>query len=487
MTTQIIKELLQQGEGIEVEFKTARFDLNKDTFDSICAFLNRMGGHILFGVNDSGKVEGVIESCIPEMINNLITNANNPGKLYPPVYLSPQVLDYEGKKIIYLYIPKGSQVHNTNGKIFDRNGDGDIDISRQSGSVSDLYLRKQVPHSEDRIIPYFELADCNPELFRRIRLLADHKQIEGHPWKKMSDEEIVRSSGLYKTDVITGKSGLTLAAALLLGKDETILNALSHHKTDALLRVENLDRYDDRDDIRTNLIDSFDRLMAFIAKHLPDKFYLEGVHSTSLRNRLFREIVSNLLIHREFAHGFPAKLIIERDRVYTENWSRPHGWGAINPLKFVPFPKNPVIAKFFKEVGMADELGSGVMNVFKYGPEYTPGAVPELIEGDVFMTIIPLRRVGVSVIVPLSSWLEFRIRLGERLGKKLGEKLGERLSKNEWIILEFFWQNPAATIPDLAKEIGISTTAVENNIAKLKKKGILERIGSDRGGHWKIS
>jgi predicted HTH transcriptional regulator len=38
MTTKKLEELLQQGEGIEVEFKTAAFDLNKDTFDSICAF-----------------------------------------------------------------------------------------------------------------------------------------------------------------------------------------------------------------------------------------------------------------------------------------------------------------------------------------------------------------------------------------------------------------------------------------------------------------
>jgi ATP-dependent DNA helicase RecG len=482
MTIKGITKLLQQGEGIDVEFKTARFDLNKDTFDTICAFLNRMGGHLLFGVNDSGQVEGIIEGCIPEMVNNLITSANNPGKLFPPVYLSPQVLEYDGKKIIYLYVPQASHVHNTNGRIFDRNGDGDLDISRRSGSISDLYLRKQVPHSEDRIIPYFELTDCNPELFRRIRNMAEYKQLEGHPWKNISDEEIVRSSGLYKTDVITGKSGLTLAAALLLGKDVTILNALSHHKTDALLRVENLDRYDDRDDIRTNLIDSFDRLMAFIAKHLPDKFYLEGVHSTSLRSRLFREIVSNLLIHREFAHPFPAKLIIERDRVYTENWSRPHGWGAIDPLKFVPLPKNPVIAKFFKEIGRADELGSGVRNVFKYGPEYTPGAMPELIEGDIFTSIIPLRRVGVSIIPPISSWPEVRIRLGE----KLGERLGEKLSKNEWKILEILWQNSAATISEIAKEIGISTTAVENSLAKLKKKGVLERVGSDKGGYWKV-
>ena len=480
--TEKVEELLLQGEGIEVEFKTAQFELNKDTFETICAFLNRKGGHLLLGVNNNGKVEGVIEACIPGMINNLIISANNPGKLNPPFYFSPQVLDYDGKKIVYLYIPESSQVHSTNGKIFDRNGDGDLDITRQSGFVTNLYLRKQSTYSENQVFPYFELADCNPGLFKRIRLLAENKQLEGHPWTKMSDDEIVRSAGLYKTDIITGKSGLTLAAALLLGKDEIIQSALPHHKTDALLRVENLDRYDDRDDIRTNLIDSFDRLMAFIAKHLPDKFYLEGVHSISLRNKLFREIVSNLLIHREFANGFPAKLIIERDRVYTENWSLPHGMGRIDPLNFAPFPKNPVIAKFFKEIGRVDELGSGVRNVFKYSPEYTPGAVPELIEGDVFKTVIPLKIKENLTHSNAPGWEGVRRKVRSRFVEKFGEKFVESWEKT----LELIYQDQYTSASAIAQKTGISSRGVQKQLSRLKDLGVIERIGADKGGYWRI-
>ena len=156
-----------------------------------------------------------------------------------------------------------------------------------------------------------------------------------------------------------------------------------------------MDRYDDRDDIRVNLIKSYERLMQFIAKHLNDKFYLEGDQRVSLRDKIFRESVSNLLIHREFANPFPAKLIIERDRVYIENSNKPHGNGIIDPEDFSPYPKNPAIAKFFKEIGWVDELGSGVRNTFKYNYIYS-GAYPEFIEGDIFRTIIPLipRAVG---------------------------------------------------------------------------------------------
>lgn len=86
----------------------------------------------------------------------------------------------------------------------------------------------------------------------------------------------------------------------------------------------------------------------------------------------------------------PAKLIIEKDRVYIENGNRAHGNGIIDPENFSPFPKNPAIAKFFKEIGWVDELGSGVRNIYKYNKIYS-GAEPVFIEDDIFKTIIPLQ------------------------------------------------------------------------------------------------
>ena len=168
-----------------------------------------------------------------------------------------------------------------------------------------------------------------------------------------------------------------------------IVSALPHYRTDAIIRREDLDRYDDRVDIRKNLVDSYERLMQFIAKHLNDTFYLEKDQRVSLRDTIFREIVSNILVHREFSNPFPAKLIIEKQRVFVENSNKPHGNGTIDPANFSPFPKNPTIAKFFKEIGRVDELGSGIRNTYKYKKIYS-GAEPTFVEGDVFKSIIPL-------------------------------------------------------------------------------------------------
>ena len=67
----------------------------------------------------------------------------------------------------------------------------------------------------------------------------------------MSDEQLLRSAGSILTDADTGREGITLAAILLFGKDSTIMSVLPQHKTDAIYRIENIDRYDDRDVIIT--------------------------------------------------------------------------------------------------------------------------------------------------------------------------------------------------------------------------------------------
>jgi ATP-dependent DNA helicase RecG len=51
-----------------------------------------------------------------------------------------------------------------------------------------------------------------------------------------------------------------------------------------LVKKENVNRYDDRLDLRVNLIESYPSMLRFIEKHLPDPFYLEGYTRISLRH-----------------------------------------------------------------------------------------------------------------------------------------------------------------------------------------------------------
>ena len=75
------------------------------------------------------------------------------------------------------------------------------------------------------------------------------------------------------------------------------------------------------------------------------------------------------------------------EQVRTENSNKPHGFGLIDFATFTPFPKNPIIAAFFRHIGRADELGSGMRKLMNYG-KACGGSAPEMIEGDVFRIMV---------------------------------------------------------------------------------------------------
>ena len=63
-----IETLLTIGENIVIEFKRAGDGPRHDTYESICAFLNRNGGDVLLGVTDDGEVVGVPPKSARDMV-----------------------------------------------------------------------------------------------------------------------------------------------------------------------------------------------------------------------------------------------------------------------------------------------------------------------------------------------------------------------------------------------------------------------------------
>lgn len=388
MDLNTFQSILTIGETIAVEFKRCGDGIGPDVYESVCSFLNRFGGDLFLGVLDDGTVTGVPEKAAPGMIKNFINVISNPNQFMPTIYLAPELLEYEGHTVIHVHVPPGAEVHSYKKVIYDRIDDADVKVT-STAQIASMYIRKQNIFTEKRIYPYASLDDLRLDLLPKVRQMAVNHAGGRHPWENMSDQELLISAGLYGTDIATGEKGYNLAALLLLGKDEVILNVCPAYETDALVRRVNVDRYDDREIVRTNLIESYDQLMEFTRKHLPDKFFLENDNRVSLRNILAREMISNILMHREFTSSYAAKMVIQKERMYTENANRALGEGFITPNNLEPNPKNPIIASFFRNVGRADRLGSGVRNLFKYSKLYS-GKDPQFQEGDIFRLIVPL-------------------------------------------------------------------------------------------------
>lgn len=527
------EKIISLGENICIEFKQGKNGFEDDAFQTVCSFLNRFGGDIFLGVSDDGNVCGVPSKSAVDMIRNFIKRVSNPEVFSPTIYLVPEILEYNKKTVIHVHVPPSVEVHTFKKDIYDRIDDSDVKI-KSTGAIAQMYIRKQNIYTEKKIYPYVSINDLRDDLFHLVRIRAKNSsESQNHPWNDMTNEELLKSAGLYGTDHITGEKGYNLAAVLLLGKDELIKDIAPAYSTDALLRKANVDRYDDREIIDTNLIESYDRLIAFGRKHLLDKFFLEGEQRKSLRSIIVREMVSNLLIHREFSSPYQAKFVIEKDKFYIENANRASQDFVITPNNLEPNPKNPIIANFFRIIGYADKLGSGVRNLFKYGKYYS-GKDPIFEEKDIFKIIVSLdgdfykaensifesnftettqaslKTTQASLkttqanehynnINKQDAFLETTQahQKTTQAGNTQDNSNQVNSHKNKTTqlsnlreeavaILSIIKQFPQISLKDIAQTLKWKKEKVGYYVKKLKAEGFIERVGSSQKGYWKV-
>ena len=348
-----------------------------------------------------------------------------------------------------------------------------LGVTDNSELVYKMYARKQNSYFVNRVYPNLGIDFLDTLVIEKARKMAIARD-QNHSWKYMNDGELLRSANLILTDPDTNKEGITLAAILLFGKDNSIMSVLSQHKTDAIFRVENKDRYDDRDVVITNLIDSYNRLMSFGQKHLNDLFILDGIVSVKARDRILREIISNTLAHRDYSSGFPAKMIIDEEKIIIENSNLAHGIGILDIQKFEPFPKNPSISKVFREIGLADELGSGMRNTYKYVQLYSEEK-PIFEEGSIFRTIIPLKKIATQKVG------------SENVAQGVARNVAQGVARDKGEIIAFIKEkirkDKKITRQAIADAAGVSKKTIERYIKEIDN---LKYVGRGSNGHWEI-
>lgn len=420
-----VQSILTIGETVAVEFKRCGNGIENDTYETVCSFLNRFGGDLFMGILDDGTVVGIPEKAAPDMVKNFIKVISNPTLFSPTIYLVPEIIKYdESHTIIHVHIPPSAEVHSFKKVIYDRVDDADIKITSTS-AIAQMYIRKQNIFTEKKIYPYAKMEDLRLDLLPKIRIMAQNHAGGQHPWTTMDDQELLKSAGLYGRDIVTGEEGFNLAAIMLLGKDDVILNVAPTYVTDALVRKVNVDRYDDREIIKTNLIESYSQLLDFGRKNLPDKFFLE------------------------------------------------------------PNPKNPLIASFFRNIGYADQLGSGVRKLFKYSNYYS-GKDPLFVEDDVFRIIVPLDdaysfdygiEAGSSKVIESNNADKMPIN-ADKMPINAGKTLVNSLSAQQNSIIQFAKETGSIKSRQVEELLGVKQRRARRILGELVNMGILERQGA---------
>nr|WP_231679256.1 hypothetical protein [Oceanivirga miroungae] len=142
--------------------------------------------------------------------------------------------------------------------------------------------------------------------------------------------------------------------------------------------------------------------------------------------------------------------------------------------KFEPFPKNPAISKVFREIGLADELGSGMRNTYKYTRLYS-GVDPLFEEGNIFRTIIPLKKIATKKVGVVSEKIN------------VAQPVAQPVAQNKLVIIEHIKEkireNNKITRKEMANSIGVSVKSIERAIKEIDN---LKYIGSGKNGYWEL-
>jgi predicted HTH transcriptional regulator len=124
-------------------------------------------------------------------------------------------------------------------------------------------------------------------------------------------------------------------------------------------------------------------------------------------------------------------------------------------------PANPLLARPMYLYGSIEQVGTGTEMIVEKCIEQGLRAPDFIQDGNFIVTL----------------W---------RNNENVTEKGTEKIPKNQQLILDNLAQNPNITIQELKVIVGIAASKIKENLSKLKVQGLIERIGPDKGGYWKV-
>ena len=155
----------------------------------------------------------------------------------------------------------------------------------------------------------------------------------------------------------------------------------------------------------------------------------------------------------------------------------------------VSYARNPKIQNMLRMAGYGENLGSGfplILDAWKQ----TGWILPELknkIDLDEVELTLPVQREEDSTLKSSQKNSENTRESTQKSTLKSSQKSSQKSTlKSSQKIIELIITSPYITLSEIATLLGMTRRGVDKNIQKLKEQGIIQRVGSDKGGHWEI-
>ena len=503
------------------DFKRELDRKKKNTWlKSVSAFANTTGGSLYFGVDNDGQVLGLADAqSDAEFISETINAYLDP---IPVFSINPQK-GRNGKIFLDLNVAAGRQTPyyvNTDGRKMAYIRSGNESIPATSHQLFNLVL-KGSNMSWDSLVTTVERSKHTFTFLER-----EFNERSGGRW----EESLLESFGLVTGDWFLTNAGLLFADACPIKQSRVYCT-----------RWAGLDKGDTINDAEFygNILMNLRDCKAFIKANTAVPWFKLPDYRLNLpeySERSIEEMCVNHLIHRDYTElGAEVAINIYDDRIETTS---PGGikessdLERVDPSATVSYRRNPVIAEVFSQLKYMEKRGSGLKKIIEatsilptykedrrpffrssrsfffttilnvnYGmdraalesfadsrrpePEYRPE------EEIIISKTYPINQEPTQKTYPDSSGVTQKDYPENHSITQIDYPETSRVErkaicKTAQAIVDLLVSDSRLTRADLAKRIGKTEDTVKHHLKVLQIKGIIQRIGSDRSGYWKV-
>ena len=470
---------LKEGESERLSFKSF---FGHETIETLVGFANLHGGVLLVGITELKEIKGV--NNIKENINhflNKIHNLTSP-RLFPII----EFIEIESKTVACVSIaeyPVKPVAYD--GKYFKRTGKFNQELSVKE--IIDSRRQSINSHWDFKLRTDKTIADIS---FKKLQQQID--RISRNNQCPLEEPlTFLRKYGLVEGEAITN------ACWLLFFPDEDPKTTIE------LRRFSSPTVVSDTLILKSDLFTEVEEAIRFICKHIS----IETQTNESVRWKYpveaIRELVVNMIIHRDYTADYNSIIKIYDGYIEFYNPGSLPDDLSLQQLQTdgcISRTRNCLIAELFKDAGMFDEYGSGIRKICSAfadwdlrPPEFIklPGRLIIRVYGDIKGREDNNRNKDNRNNIAGSFILQKNLReeIDDSSDKESHQQKNIKnfLSDREKQIIDFINKDCKIPLNKIALNLTVSKRTILRDIKKLKKEKILERIGNEKNGFWKIN
>jgi ATP-dependent DNA helicase RecG len=390
-------------ESNRLEFKE-ELPSRRQILKTVVAFSNLHGGRLMIGIRDDGEVVGFKEDPqdLMERLSQMVYDGCSP-TLIPRFHLE----NHDGKQVVVLEVSPGTnkpyRLKNEENGVYVRVGN--TTLKATPDIVEELHWQTQ-RRSFDSMPRYG--VQCDELNQKAILDILRRKRI---PDGRVIPTQMYTSLQLHHTE--NGTCCPSNAAVLLFHPNPQV------YFSEAFTICTVFKGTSGRDIIKTQdcegpILEQLEQVYSFLLRNLEVGLRVDGSLQHTQRHEIpivaIREALINAFVHRNYNTLAPVKVAIYDDRL--EIFSPGEFPGPIDPDHIamgVTYLRNPVLARWFREAGHMEKLGSGLPTIFRLyrEAELSPPSVGE-VQRNVKVVLPRTRSTGLGDEDRILSLLQSR-------------------------------------------------------------------------------